>query len=207
MGELVRLFNQFKSDEGRYLHKITSYANVYEKWLNKFIGTEVYLVELGILHGGCLQMWRTYLGSKAYIYGMDHRDNLLYEEPQIKCFLIDQDIQADLDSIHQKVPRIDIFIDDASHFGRNQIATFEAVISHISYGGLYFCEDTHTSYRDTHEGGYLKSGTAMEFFKGLTDSLNYPENTSIYRPDYINSIESITFYRSLIVVKKCEALT
>ena len=203
MGELTRIFNNYKSDEGRLLHKLLSYAPIYEKYLEPLRGKEVNLVEIGILYGGCLQMWRDYLGEKCLVYGIDHAEHLLYEENRIKCFLGEQSDTAFLNNIHNLIPNIDIFIDDASHFSKHQIDTFEAVFPYIRPGGIYFCEDTHTSYRPTHEGGYLKEDTFIEFCKSLIDSQNYPEDTRIKRPTYIDSLEFITFYRSLVIIKKC----
>lgn len=202
MGEIARMFANTHSDEGRLLNKITSYAPVYEELLDIYRGGKVNLVEIGISHGGCLQMWRSFLGPLSRIWGLDSADHTLYEEDRIKCYLIDQSKKEDLESIHKLIPSIDIFIDDASHFSKHQVDTFESVFPHMNKGGLYFCEDTHCSYRSTHDGEYLKPGTFMEFAKGLCDSMNHQEDQRIPRPSYIDSIYSITFYHSLVVFKK-----
>lgn len=198
MGELTRLFEQYKSDEGRLFHKIPSYANAYEWFLADFVGKPVTLAEFGIDQGGSLQVWRYYLGPQARIIGIDKESHTCYEEDRISCMVIDQEDKEALSTI----PPVDIFIDDASHIMKHQIDTFEAVFPKMNHGGVYFIEDTHTSYREQYSGGYKREGTLVEYFKSMTDSLNYLEDESIIPHSSITSlIDSITFYRSLIVVK------
>ena len=51
--------------------KHTNYFDVYDKLLTKFIGETITFVEIGILDGGSLFMWRDFLGKNARIIGVD----------------------------------------------------------------------------------------------------------------------------------------
>jgi hypothetical protein len=64
---------------------------------------------------------------------------------------------------------IDIVIDDGSHVGRHQIASFEFLYPRLSERGIYVCEDLHCSYWPTHEGGLRRDGTFAEYTKALID--------------------------------------
>jgi len=55
-------FNSLKQD---------SYFSSFEPLLGAFVDRPVTLVEVGVLHGGSLFMWRAFLGSKARIIGID----------------------------------------------------------------------------------------------------------------------------------------
>lgn len=47
--------------------KHTNYFDVYDKLLTKFVGETITFVEIGILDGGSLFMWRDFLGKNARI--------------------------------------------------------------------------------------------------------------------------------------------
>ena len=51
------------------------------------------------------------------------------------------------------------------------IDTFHIFFSKLNPGGVYLIEDLHTSYWDSHEGGYLKDNTSIEFLKKFSDLL------------------------------------
>ena len=51
--------------------KMESYFSVYDEIFEKYIGKKIVFVEVGILHGGSLEMWRNYFGNQARIIGID----------------------------------------------------------------------------------------------------------------------------------------
>jgi len=67
---------------------------------------------------------------------------------------------------------LDIFIDDGGHTMKQQAVTFESMFWSIRDGGIYLCEDLHTSYWKEYEGGYLKSNSMIEKSKTLIDTIN-----------------------------------
>ena len=203
MNALTKYFETYTSDEGRLTYKVKSYARVYAQWLERFRGTEVTLAEVGIGKGGCLQMWRSYLGPLARIYGIDHDDQLCYTEPQIECICGDQGDPAFLARLPSLLPSLDIFVDDGSHVNTQQVATLEAIFPILKPGGLYFCEDTHTSYREQHYGGgYLHDNTFIEYCKRIPDAMHHTEDTRIPTTSVTQHLESASFYPGLVVLQK-----
>lgn len=55
---------------------------------------------------------------------------------------------------------------------KQQLSTFESIFWGVRDGGIYMCEDLHTSYWEDFEGGYLKSDSMVEKFKALVDTIN-----------------------------------
>ncbi len=51
--------------------KSDTYFRCYEEIFSEFIGKEIIFVEVGVLHGGSLLMWREYFGPNARIIGID----------------------------------------------------------------------------------------------------------------------------------------
>ena len=66
----LKLFQIYKNLKFTSL-KIDSYFQIYEEIFNEYIGKEIVFVEVGVLHGGSLFMWKEYFGSKARIIGID----------------------------------------------------------------------------------------------------------------------------------------
>ena len=48
--------------------KFSSYFDTYDKIFSRYINKKITFVEVGILNGGSLFMWRKYFGKKATIY-------------------------------------------------------------------------------------------------------------------------------------------
>jgi hypothetical protein len=51
--------------------KCDTYFQIYEELFNQYVGKEITFVEVGVLHGGSLLMWRKYFGPQARIIGVD----------------------------------------------------------------------------------------------------------------------------------------
>ena len=195
----------FHNNEKRLIHKWNHYFEIYHRHLAKFRGKDITIVEIGVSHGGSLQMWKDYFGPKAKIIGVDIDPRTKQvEEKQIKVFIGDQEDVKFLSEFKKSVPRIDILIDDGGHTMNQQITTFEELFPHITKDGVYLCEDTHTSYRNRYKGGYLRDGTFMEMSKGLVDYLNawHSKDRNLKPNKFTESVNSIHFYDSVVVIEK-----
>ena len=197
----------FENHDGRLITKWSHYFKIYDRYLARFRGTDAHLMEVGVCHGGSLQMWKHYLGNKASIYGVDiHPRTLDFKEDQIEIFIGDQEDRAFLKTLKNDTPRLDILIDDGGHTMEQQINTFDELFPHVSENGVYICEDTHTSYWSSFGGGYLKQGTFIEYVKDKIDELNAFHNNEI--PDeleqtpFTRSAYAMHFYDSVVVIEK-----
>ena len=97
----------------------------------------------------------------------------------------------------------DIVIDDGSHLGRYQIASFEVLFPLIAIGGLYVIEDLHTSYwPGSWEGGYRQSETGIKFLKLIIDDVHAWYHDEIPETKAQQQVSAVHIYDSIAVLEK-----
>lgn len=200
MKTLVELFHENPyHNTTKFIHNLMIYDELFAKYRN----IEVFVLEIGILEGGSLELWKTYFGQKAHIYGIDvdiTKAHYLNNESQITMIQGSQGDREFLRSIKQIIPKIDILIDDGSHVSEHQIATFEELFSYIDENGIYACEDMHNCWHPNN----IQYNFA-HYLKKLTDSIlgSHESNSDIL--DTIGhslTIKSINFSNNMIVIEK-----
>lgn len=186
------------------------YFDVYETYFHKFVGKSPVVVEVGVQSGGSLQLWRKYFGEGAQLWGIDIDPNVatLQGNYDSNTHLVIGD-QADpqfWNTLLQRVPQIDIFIDDGGHLSHQQRTTFECVFPHLRNGGVFLCEDTHASYMPWLGGGRNNPSTFIEYSKQLVDLLHrqffeqQPEDAALL--PLVAQLEAVHFYNSVVVFLK-----
>ena len=195
----------FRSNKKRLINKWIHYFDIYHRHFERFRGKPITVVEFGVSQGGSLQMWRSYFGRKARIYGVDIDPRCAdLGGRRTKVFIGDQADREFLRSIAAEVGPIDVLIDDGGHRMRQQIATFEELYPHVKEDGVFLVEDMHTSYWKGFGGGYRRSGTFMEYAKGLTDQLNawHSREDGFEVDEFTRTTKSMHFYDSIVVFEK-----
>lgn len=199
------LQHYFQNNSGRRIHKWNHYFDIYERYFRKYRGREVVVLEIGVYHGGSLQMWKNYFGRYAKIYGVDINPKCKQiEEEQIEVFIGSQEDPLFLRKLVSRIPKIDILIDDGGHTMDQQKVTFKELFPHVKDDGVYLCEDTHTSYWDSYGGGYKAPQSFIEFTKDLIDQLNayHSQDDRLRVNDFTKSVSGIHFYDSVVVIEK-----
>ena len=199
------LERHFYENRARPLLKWKHYFEVYDRYLARYRGRPVTLVEIGVFKGGSLQMWRSYFGPGAAIWGIDISPEV--EEMRAEGFNIlvgDQADPAFLARVAREVPRPDILIDDGGHRMEQQIATFDALFPWLADDGVYICEDLHTSYWKDFGGGHNAPGSYIEYSKKYVDSLNawHSREPSLAPDAFTRSAWAMHYYDSMLVVEK-----
>lgn len=193
----------FAQNEGRLIHKWMHYFDIYERHFSRFRGTEVQVVEFGVHQGGSLQMWKHYFGPRCRILGVDINPACKQvEEHQIEVLIGNQEDRRFLRSLAQRVPRIDILIDDGGHTMRQQIATYEELFPRLHPNGVYLCEDLHTSYWPDWGGGLGRRGTFVEYSKKFIDALHGWHSPRPGVTEFTRSVDSLHYYDSVLVIEK-----
>lgn len=202
MNDLEKYFRQ---NNDRLIGKWMHYFDIYDKHFSRYRDKEVTILEIGVFHGGSLQMWKNYLGPKAKIYGVDiNPECKALEEENIEIFIGSQSDRKFLKEIKNSIPPIDILIDDGGHTMRQQIVTFEELFHHVKSDGVYLCEDIHSSYWVQYGGGHKRRGTFIEYSKNFIDLLNahHSEQKSLKVTKFTENVDSLTFYDSVLVIEK-----
>ncbi len=203
-GAKTDLARQFYDSQGRLVHKWLHYLDIYDRHFGQFRGTNVKMLEIGVFQGGSLDLWRHYFGPEAVIFGIDvNPEYAARVDPPNQMRIGSQDDPTFLASVVAEIGAPDIVLDDGSHIGRHQQASFECLFPLLAEGGLYVIEDLHSSYwGGFHEVGYRTSGSGIEQFKALVDDLHGHYHDRPANPLYRDQIASITFCDSIAIMEK-----
>jgi hypothetical protein len=199
------LLNYFENHPHRMIHKWEHYFEIYERHFQKFRGKPISMLEFGVLHGGSLQMWKYYFGDLAKIYGVDINPRCAeLAEDQIEILLGNQENRESLREICRALPPFDIILDDGGHTMEQQVITFEETWHSLKDGGIYLCEDLHTSYWPAFGGGYRLPHTFIEYTKQLIDQLHawHSPDQRLGVDKHTLSTFAVHYYDSVIVIEK-----
>ncbi|OAI53119.1 hypothetical protein AYO46_03805 [Betaproteobacteria bacterium SCGC AG-212-J23] len=195
----------FLRNQGRLIHKWQHYFEIYHRHLERFRSRSPVLLEIGVLQGGSLKMWRDYFGEGVKIIGVDIDPRCRQFEDDATTILIgDQADPAFLGEIRARFPHIDIIIDDGGHTMLQQITSLGELFPHLQPRGVYICEDVHTAYLDEWGGGLRRPGTFIEFSKALIDALHawYFAPAGEELDLYTTGTFGLSFYDSMVVIEK-----
>jgi len=195
----------FNENPGRLIMKWSHYFDIYDRYLHRFRDKHVKMIEIGVNQGGSVQMWKHYLGAQSEIHAVyiDKRCKQ-FEEDQIKIHIGSQEKRVFLQNLVKSVGKFEIILDDGGHTMRQQIITFQELFPKLEDGGVYICEDCHTSYMPHYGGQYKNPNTFIEYIKCKIDSINaWHSKDPVLQPDYFTkNIDSICFYDSVVVITK-----
>jgi len=200
------LLTYFMANSGRAIHKWLDYFDVYHRTFAKFRGRPIKFLEIGVQNGGSMHMWRNYFGPHAQIIGVDidPRCAALRSEG-FDIWIGDQGDPQFWLGFLAKRQGIDVVLDDGGHTMAQQIGTFEALFPALRDGGVYLCEDTHTSYFPSHGGCIRAPGTFIEYIKDLIDDMHgwWHQPLSSLRGDCMaRQLYSLSVYDSMVVMEK-----
>jgi hypothetical protein len=168
MSETLKLFNESKYFSSK--HK--KYFQVYDELFAPYRNKDITFVEIGILNGGSLNIWKKFLGDKARIIGVDlNPECKKLEKEGFEIFIGSQSDPNFWTNFFNKVGEVDIILDDGGHTNLQQILTSIYCIPHINDGGLLVTEDTHTSYMG--EFANPSKYSFINFSKKIIDDINY----------------------------------
>ncbi len=189
-------------NQSKYLSiKHDSYFLVYEELLKKYVGKPITFVEVGVLNGGSLFMWRDFFGAEARIIGVDLNPLAKkWEKDGFEIFIGSQSDRRFWDEFFRQVGPVDILLDDGGHTNPQQILTTVAAIDHINDGGLLIVEDVHTSYFK--DFGNPSKYSFISFAKRVVDSINsrFPSVNDV-KNAYGEKVFSISFYESIVAFR------
>jgi len=200
------LKEMFVTHKGRDVFKWEHFFAIYDRHCGDFRGREIKVLEFGVMRGGSLQLWKRYFGQGAMIHGVDINPRCKeYEESRITVHVGDQSDEIFLQELCKEFGPFDVVIDDGSHQVDHQKITLEALWPSLKDGGVYICEDTHTSYFTRFGGGYRGENSFIERAKGLIDSMHMwwsgrmgREQTAAWTPH----LASMHFYPACLVLEK-----
>lgn len=167
------------------------------------------ILEIGTDHGGSLIAWRTLFGEKSMVCGLDIKPkDTEFNDPQIKMVIGSQTDRQTLKQAVEHLPKLHLVVDDGSHIGAHQRASFEFLWNFLQPGGLYVVEDLHTSYWRSFERGILRRRKTgfIDYAKHLVDVQHAHYSSRRYSKneleDFRDTIFNITFFDSVVAIRK-----
>jgi hypothetical protein len=218
MSTLDDLAKKYGTDKSSEIH---NYCDKYAKYLPFERYDKLNILEIGILDGKSLLTWKEYF-YRSNILGIDiNPDCKQYEESRISVEIGSQADGNFLSRTWQQYGPFDMILDDGSHMNEHVIYSFQHLWGSVKSGGVYVIEDIGTSYWDEWGGGYLRNNTSMEYFKKLSDDINFRglqnfDTLNVHarkedwltnlshetQPDCVTDIESINFLNGIIIITK-----
>lgn len=193
----LEIYKSYK--RSKYLSlKHSSYFPVYEELLRKYRGRNITFIEIGVLNGGSLFMWRDFLGAAAHIIGIDaNPDAKKWEADGFEIHIGSQSDEIFWDRLFAAVGSVDVVLDDGGHANEQQIITTEKCLPHIKDGGILIVEDTHSSYLTRF--GNPSRFSFINYTKSLIDSINsrFPSVT-VSRNRLNEVVSSLEIYESIV---------
>ena len=180
---------KYDSDKKTMLH----YVKNYEEYFYPIMNEPVKLLELGVLNGGSVMMWRDYF-EYGTIVGLDSKNVSIEDHDRIYLY---QGFQEDTNLLtrigEERAPEgFDIIIDDCSHIAKYTRTSFWHLFDHhLKHGGIYVIEDWGTGYSNKWPDGKTYEGTLGQdsknpgnhlagmvgFIKELIDECGAPDVT------------------------------
>lgn len=201
----MKLSNVFYEHTGRNSGKWKHYFDYYDRHLERFIGKQFTLLEIGTCYGGSLQIWKKYFGSNVKIIGIDIDPRTKFEEPQIYTEVGSQSDPEFLATILNRYGTPDVIIDDGSHIQNDVMSSFINLYPRLNDGGVYVIEDTHTSLWSGYNGGIKNPNNFIE----IASRFAMDVNREFAEEHYVTSIpdlKEICFYNSMIFIEKQKTL-
>ena len=200
-----RLRWYFDHNDGRLIHKWLHYFPIYEQTLAPFRGRSCTLLEIGVSHGGSLQMWRDYLGRRSRIVGIDIEPRVAeLAEQGIETRVGSQSDAEFLGRLVAEYGAFDLVIDDGSHLPTDQIASIEFLWPHVTVGGRYMVEDLHSNYWPEYGAGRGHDDTFMAWLSERVDDMHaFHSREPGFEPNmWTNTLEAVHVYDSVAVLDK-----
>tara|TARA_Y100001935_G_scaffold254652_1_gene264400 strand:+ start:4314 stop:5168 length:855 start_codon:yes stop_codon:yes gene_type:complete len=179
--------------------KHASYFNVYDTLLEEYKGKNITFVEVGVLDGGSLFMWRDFFGPNARIIGIEINESAkVWKQHGFEIFIGSQSDPEFWKNLFDEIGDVDIVLDDGGHTYQQQIITVESSLEHIKPGGKIIVEDTYTSYQK--EYGAPSNYSFIKYAANLVDGMNLRTPKINTTKKVNNIISNINFYESIVSI-------
>ena len=159
-------------------------------WIAAELGPHARVCELGVWHGGSLQMWQA-LFPAGIIAGVDIDETMRWPAFTHKIVAAQDDPNMAIELFN--VARWwDLIVDDASHHGQTTRASFDLLWPLVRPGGFYVIEDwfvgfgQHPQFRD--------DGSMLVTAQDLLGAFDKPDG----------DVDSIIYRYGLIIIRKSQ---
>ena len=181
--------------------KHDNYFEIYDALLTRYQNERITFVEIGVLNGGSLFMWRNFFGPEARVIGIDNNPEALkFRDLGFDIYIGDQSSNQFWANFYSEIGNIDVLLDDGGHTNIQQITTVMESLPFINDGGLIVIEDTHTSYMKSY--GNPSKYSFVNFAKTCVDIINARFQDFMIKDNMIlQHVYEIQFFESIIAFR------
>ena len=182
-------YSKYKTDKVACHGYMPHYERIFADLRKK----PIKLLEIGVMEGHCLVMWRDFFAKGSEIQGLDFHCTPLDREALKEIKVHDVDVlEWDTDEMY------DIIIDDASHDAHEQIETIMKLWKNIKSGGIYVIEDV--PYPDKVRDGLKDfiSQPKVQFEEVEGDNPRLPDDRLFVFSRKRKGITSLTFWQKIV---------
>jgi hypothetical protein len=206
-------------------HKWTQYFAVYRDVFGPFTSQPMRILEIGVLNGAGLRLWRKYFSHPdTIVVGIDIQPECArFDSPNegIRVRIGSQDDPKFLQELIEKFGPFDLIIDDGSHRSSHMITSFNCLFADgLKESGIYFVEDLHANYwpawRDTkrsfldlckelveHMHAHYRQGSPALF---MVAKASHQSMAAFEVPVITTMIREIRFFDSIVAIYKTHRL-
>lgn len=203
-GDFLELFTK---DDEQLVHKWHHYIPLYDRYLSPYRNKKkIKFLEIGVSKGGSLNLWRSFFGDDAVIFGIDiNPECMKYNGIAGQVRIGSQDDETFLNSVIKEMGGVDIILDDGSHQMKHIEKTLKILFPKLSPNGLYMVEDLHCAYWKDFGGGYQSRNNFFNFLFKLTDDMHHwYHREGLNIPTISKICDGIHIHDSMIVLNKNE---
>lgn len=130
--------------------------------------------------GASLRVWRDYFPN-ANIYGADIDKRVLFEEPRIKTFYVDQCDPIVIDNMWAEIETkdFDLIIDDGLHTFEAGKCLFENSINNLSQSGIYIIEDVSIPDLVKYQEFFKNKNYNVKYINLIRSTVNVRDNNMV----------------------------
>jgi hypothetical protein len=139
---LTNIFNKYNSDKNSSFH---NYCRQYESILAPYREKEIRLLEIGVLGGESLKIWREVFPNAKVILGVDINPACVQFHDAANGVYVEianATQKQVLEHLSKTYGPFDVILDDGSHCDKDVIETFEHGFPLLQDNGIFIVEDT-----------------------------------------------------------------
>ncbi len=201
-------------------HKWTHYFETYQAIFGSRRHTSMRVLEIGVLHGASLRLWKNYFQHvDTQVVGIDIDPTCAVHDAPTTGIHVRIGSQADGEFLARVVDEFgpfDLIIDDGSHHSTHMIKSFNCLYATgLKDDGIYFVEDLHANYwlpwRDSPDSFLDLCKDLLEFMHAhywknqLPVWLEQAQSGSVLTvevPEITKLIREIRFFDSMVAIYK-----
>ena len=200
-GDLAEIYATTRDFE---VHKWHHYIPLYDRYLGRYRGTSVRMLEIGVSKGGSLQMWRRFLGDDAVLFGIDiNPDCTALDGQSAQVRIGSQTDPAFLKAVVEEMGGVDVVLDDGSHKMAHIAASLHTLFPMLEIYGTYLIEDLHAAYWAGCGGGFRAPENFYNTVRKIIDDMHHPYHSrDLQVPELEGAVSGVHVHDSLVVIDK-----